>query len=132
MDRDRQEEWLARVEAGEFDFILNSPPCGSWSRANWANLRGPAPCRNRRNPWGFPNNRKHQRRRAENGNEFVHFTIRAVQAAQAARSKGFSVFSFLEHPEDLGATFNTPHKDIGNEPASIWQLDQVRTMFGDN
>ena len=68
----------------------------------------------------------------ENGNEFVHFTIRAVQAAQAARSKGFTVFSFLEHPEDLGATYNTPHKDIGNEPASIWQLDQVRTMFGDN
>ena len=119
MDRDTQDEWIARVEAGEFDVVINSPPCGTWSRANWANLDGPAPCRNRQNPWGFPNNEAHQRRRAEAGNEFIHFTLRAIAAAQAANAKGKWVGSLWEHPEDLGAQFHTPHKGIGNEPASV-------------
>ena len=34
LDRTGQEAWLARLEAGEFDVIILSPPCGSWSRAN--------------------------------------------------------------------------------------------------
>ena len=73
-----------------------------------------------------------QRQRAENGNEFVHFTIRSIAAAQAAKKKGNWVNSLLEHPEDLGAMFSTPHKDIGKEPASIWQLPEIRKAFGDS
>ena len=34
LNKDVQEDFLARVEAGEFDVVILSPPCGSWSRAN--------------------------------------------------------------------------------------------------
>ena len=57
------------------------------------------------------------------GNEFVHFTIRGIEAAQSAKAQGFDVASLLEHPEDLGRTTR-------GEPASIWQLSDIRTVFG--
>ena len=84
LDRVAQDAWLARLEAGEFDAIILSPPCGSWSRANWANEDGPAPCRSRKHPWGFPNLLGAQRRRAESGNEFVHFSICLLYTSDAA------------------------------------------------
>ena len=40
MDKDMQTQWIARIESGEFDFAVFTPPCGSWSRANWANDAG--------------------------------------------------------------------------------------------
>ena len=54
LDKSTQEDWLGRLEDCEFDCILVSPPCGSWSRANWANNDGPKPCRNRKFPMGNP------------------------------------------------------------------------------
>ena len=44
LDYKAQERYLARIAGGEFDFAMFSPPCGTWSRANWANAYGPAPC----------------------------------------------------------------------------------------
>ena len=67
LDRAAQDEWIARIESGEFDFVLFSPPCGTWSRANWANSLGPAPCRDRAHPWGIPRQLFAQRRRASQG-----------------------------------------------------------------
>ena len=57
------------------------------------------------------------------GNEFVHFTIRGIAAAQAAKEQGFEVASLLEHPEDLRMTYR-------GEPASMWQLPDIRKMLG--
>ena len=126
LDGPTQDKWIARLEDGEFDCILLSPPCGTWSRANWANDSGPKPCRNRRFPWGIPHQRRGQQRRATSGNEFIHFSIRAIKAAQTAKRKGFMVRCVLEHPEDLGRT----HR---GEPASIWQPEVgLREAFGDN
>ena len=34
LDKETQESWLGRLEAGEFDCVLLSPPCGILSRAN--------------------------------------------------------------------------------------------------
>ena len=45
LNRESQAKWLARVEDGEFDIVALSPPCGSRSRANWANDDRPKPCR---------------------------------------------------------------------------------------
>ena len=118
-----QDAWIKRVEDGEFDVLIHSPPCGSWSRANWANNLKPQPCRDRQNPWGFPTQAPGQRRRAEKGNVFVHFTIRAIIAGQTALARGHRVASLLEHPEDLGMTSR-------GEPASIWQLQDLRKAFG--
>ena len=112
-----------RFEAGEFDCVLLSPHCGTWSRANWANGDGPKPCRNRRHPWGIPYARAGAQRRAASGNEFIHFSIRAITTARTAKSKGRVVRCILEHPEDLG------RMDRG-EPASIWQLPEIRSAFG--
>ena len=130
LDREVQEDYMNRILEGDFDFVILSPPCGSWSRANWANADGPPPCRDRFHPWGYPDNSAGQRRRAEHGNEFVHFSIRAIQSAQLARKRGCQVRCLLEHPEDLGR--------VGKQalfqgvPASIWQLDELRTAFGES
>ena len=56
LERETQDQWLARLEDGDFDCIMLSPPCGTWSRANWANDDGPQPCRNRAHPWGSRTN----------------------------------------------------------------------------
>ena len=124
LDKETQESWLGRLEAGEFDCVLLSPPCGTWSRANWANGDGPKPCRNRRHPWGIPYARAGAQRRAASGNEFIHFSIRAITAAKTAKGKGRLVRCILEHPEDLGRMER-------GEPASIWQLPEIRSAFGD-
>ena len=102
LDREKQDQWLARLEDGDFDCVMLSPPCGTWSRANWANDNGPKPCRNRAHPWGIPHLRAGAQRRAAAGNEFVHFSIRAIVVAQSAKKKGHMVRCILEHPEDLG------------------------------
>ena len=49
-----QDDWIDRIERGDFDVVIHSPPCGSWSRSNWANDAGPQPCRDRKHPWGLP------------------------------------------------------------------------------
>ena len=67
--------------------------------------------------------RRAAQRRAGSGNEFIHFSIRAIVQAQVARKKGFMVRCIFEHPEDLGRTARV-------EPAAIWQLPQLREAFG--
>ena len=85
LDKNSQDLLISRLEEGEFDFIILSPPCGIWSRANWANNDGPKPCRNRQHPWRIPWLKASAQRRAETGNEFIHFSIRAIVSAQEAR-----------------------------------------------
>ena len=43
LDADRQAELEARIAEGEFDFLILSPPCGSWSRLNYGHKSGPKP-----------------------------------------------------------------------------------------
>ena len=50
LDKDIQEVYMSNIQAGEYDVVILSPPCGSWSRASWANDDGPAPCRDRFSP----------------------------------------------------------------------------------
>ena len=101
LDKDRQAELEARISDGEFDFIILSPPCGSWSRCNYSSKPGARPCRSKDFPWGFPNASQHQKARAEQGNEFIHFCIRAVEATRTARKRHGHVCRVLwEHPED--------------------------------
>lgn len=101
-----------------------SPPCGTWSRANWANDDGPKPCRNRRHPWGIPHQKVVAQRRADSGNAFIHVSIRALLAAQSAKRRGLRIRCVLEHPEYLGRMSQ-------GEPASIWQLPELRAAFGE-
>ena len=70
---------------------------------------------------GFPSQRMGQQRRVKNGNEFIHFSIRALAAAGVAAQRGFQVRWLLNHPEDLGRT----HRGT---PASIWELPELRKL----
>mgnify|MGYP003333509867 CR=1 FL=1 len=121
LDKEAQESYIQQIEEGQIDMQILSPPCGTWSRANWANDLNPRPCRDKDHPWGFPNQKRQQQRRAETGNEFVHFAIRALEAAEEAKRRGHRIRSLLEHPEDLG---RTPR----GTPASIWQLPEIRRI----
>lgn len=42
-----QKTWLQRISAGNFDAVVTTPPCSTFSRAVWANDRGPYPLRSR-------------------------------------------------------------------------------------
>ena len=37
----KQEEILRRIGGGEFDAVICTPPCSTWSRVRAANMRGP-------------------------------------------------------------------------------------------
>ena len=114
MSSEVQHDWIDRIERGDFEVQIHSPPCVSWSRPIWANNSRPQQCRDRQHPWGLPGQKPAQQRRAEKGNIFVWFTIRDLTASQEARTRGCRVASLLKHPEDLWMT----HR---GETASIWQ-----------
>ena len=124
MDKNTLNSWITRIEDGEFDIVILSPPCGSWSRANYADDKPPQPCRSREFPWGLPNNNAAQRKRAENGNAFVHASIRIIATAAQVKKRGKFIRCLLEHPEDLGRT----HRGI---PGSIWQLQDLKLAAGE-
>jgi hypothetical protein len=110
--------YLSKIQAGEFDLVLSSPPCSTFSRAPWANLWGPKPIRSFKHPRGFTNLKWSQRMMAKLGNVLADFSFQAL-AYQSSQSPGF----FLkEQPEDLGALKSGPW--IGQRPASVWQFQQ--------
>ena len=46
-----QERFIAEVAAGDYDIIVASPPCGSWSRSHYNGRPGPRPVRSNSHPW---------------------------------------------------------------------------------
>ena len=121
-DMSDEAQWLkvrAQLEAGNFDTVIITPPCSTYSRAPWANKKGPKPVRSRAHPWGFPWLRGWQRRKADLGSLLVQ---RALEAARCAWEAGSSFL--LEHPEDLGRV-------PAGEPASIWQLEETFAVVAD-
>ena len=155
LDTEAQDKFLQRIEEGDFDCVILSPPCGTWSRANFANDQGPQPCRNRKHPWGLPNLQPKQARRAAMGNEFVHFSIRALQAVRLRRRKvgkapghsqgrsakdkraGHGASAKVQRSTRARRTMALLEhpEDLGathrGHPASIWQLEETRKALGD-
>ena len=43
---------LIRIRSGRYDLVMVTPPCSSWSRAQYKPGKGPRPMRSRRHPWG--------------------------------------------------------------------------------
>ena len=128
LDSETSAKIEARIIEGDFDLIMLSLPCATWSRANYAGGSGPKPCRSKDYPWGFPNSLRPMRERAEKGNDFIHFTIRAIEAAIASReSSGRIARVILEHPEALGTAFQEG-VNVGIL-ASIWQLPKIRVIL---
>ncbi|CAE7237298.1 unnamed protein product, partial [Symbiodinium microadriaticum] len=119
LDSANWDKIFTEITAGDWDVLLLSPPCSTWSRARfrYAGKFGAKPLRSSTYVWGFPWLEASQRELADRGNFFIHQCIRAVQL-QLSVGK----FFLWEHPEDLGTTSQ------GDHPASIWQLPEVRAL----
>ena len=48
-----QQKWLRVIDEGKADALVITPPCSTFSRAPWANDRGPFPLRSARCLRGF-------------------------------------------------------------------------------
>ena len=118
LSKETQDNYISEIEECDFDVQILSPPCGKWSRENFADDKPPQPRRNRDHPWGLPDELQHQRNRAETGNKFIKFSIRALAAAKTAKARKRIIKLLSKHPEDFGRT----HRGT---PASIWQLKEL-------
>ncbi|CAE8707868.1 unnamed protein product [Polarella glacialis] len=116
--------WLSKISAVEFDSVLSTPPCSSFTRAMWANKLGPSPMRSYDRPKGFPWLQGSRKLLAEAGSVLADFSFAAVRA-QAVHA-GASVL--MEQPEDLGAVKSGPWP--GQRPASMWQNPQHSDIAG--
>eukprot|EP00435_Cladocopium_sp_Y103_P020829 s3622_g5.t1 len=112
-NEDKWNELVEKIKASEFDVILTSPPCSTWSRAVWANKLGPRPVRSREYPWGFPWLVGELRDKAALGTLLVMRCIEVLEVAPPL------TVCLWEHPEDLGRARN-------GTPASVWQLPELR------
>eukprot|EP00435_Cladocopium_sp_Y103_P030315 s433_g7.t1 len=115
-----QKRWLQRITQGEFFAVIVTPPCSTFSRATWANDRGPHPVRSLMHPRGFPWNSRASAEKAELGNLLGDFSFEAMRR-QAQHTDHVGM---MEQPEDLG---RTEHDRIpGQQPASMWQFPQFQ------
>ena len=125
---------MARLQAGEFAMVVMSPPCGTWSRAPWANQFGPRPLRSFGEPWGFPWLEGPRLKKVANSNIFIRFCMDVLSLLEQSF---FAIAFLLEHPENLGAVtsykkkvqqqwFQRSHAKV--RPASIWQLPEIQKL----
>ena len=106
---------LNKVVSGRYFAVLLSPPCSTFSRATWANRKGPRPVRSFVFPRGFWRMTWSERKRANWGNVLADFSFK-VFLAQSATAGGMALF---ENPEDLGAVKSG--ENMGIRPSSMWQ-----------
>ena len=114
LQNDNWELLHARIQAREFDFVLITPPCSTFSRARHSGAPGPPAVRSRLYPLGYPWLFGRHKRQVETANLFIDIMCQGFTSASAA-----GVFWLGEHPEDLGMGAN------GEVPASIWSLPEV-------
>ena len=117
---DKQKEWLLKAE--QADVIISTPPCSDFSRAKWANSRGPPPLRNKLYPRGFPWLSTFNRSKVEMNNNLIQFNWKL--ASQTGKTKWQLFLS--EHPEDLG---RMPGGEPFATPASIWQSKEFQDLW---
>ena len=108
---------LTEIQNSEWDVVLVTPPCNTFSRARCVQP-GPRPLRSRLYPLGFPWLSDSHRALVEHGNQLVSFSFSVCTAALQN-----SIPFLLEHPEDLGMTAT------GHTPASIWQLPEAVALY---
>ena len=116
------EPLIASITIGEWDIVMATPPCNDHSRARWAITRSPKPHRSRQYVRGFPWLSGHALEKCQFSNLLIDRILLALRAAHFSPARSAIL---TEHPEDLGRT-----KD-GADPASIWQLHEVRELAKD-
>ena len=108
LDSSVAERCLREIENSEWDVVLVTPPCSTFSRARCVQP-GPRPLRSRLYPLGFPWLSDAHRTVVEQGNEFVSFSFRICTAALSN-----SIPFLLEHPEDPGDNVYTRPPPCGS------------------
>ena len=116
-----RQKLLARIRAKEFNAILLSPPCSTFSRAPWAKFKGPRPVRSFEKPPGLDKLTASERDRCILGNIFADFTWEVIELAVDVSVS----FLLLEQPEDLGRLAKGPYRD---RPASMWQWSSMEKI----
>lgn len=107
---------LSKISTGQYFAILLSPPCSTFSRAPWANKKGPRPVRSFVFPRGFTRMTWSERKRTDWGNVLADFSFQAFATHAASNPEGMEAF---ENPEDLGAVKTGEHQGV--RPSSMWQ-----------
>ena len=108
-----REQFLQRLRAEEFDAVLLSPPCSTFSRAVWANFKGPRPVRSYTHPRGYQKLWGKQKEKAVLGTIFADFAWDVATVV----AEGATKFLAFEQPEDLGKLQKGPYR--GSRPASM-------------
>ena len=124
LDQNRQDSFLSKILAQDFDVVLVTPSCNKHSRAVFANRNGPAPVRDFHHPRGFPNNTPTMQKEADESDALLDFSVRALEAAAdaAERAEGWrTTRAWFEFPEDLGEA-------LGGTPASAWQRTDLQAL----
>lgn len=117
---------MKRIRNNEFDLILASPPCDTFSRVKFANSLGPRPVRDAAHPRGLPDLTSYEQKLVETGSILVDFTLEAAHL-QMENVPGMFV---LEHPEDLGRVKSGYMANA--RPASIWQWPALLDLLDDD
>ena len=117
----RKARYLNKVKMGAYDVVIASPPCGTFSRARWANRRGPRPLRLRHCPRGFPWLTGPQCQGVRLGNDLADFAGSALKAQFERKTEENEPDpqGLMEHPEDLGTV------ECGDHPGSIWHFYNI-------
>ena len=110
---------LDKIRSGSYDVILMSPPCSTFTRAVWANFKGPRPVRSYQKPRGLDSLTSAERDKAILGNIFADFCCEVIMATLDTELS----FLLMEQPEDLGAMRYGPR--MGQRPSSMWQWPQL-------
>ena len=107
------------LKAGDWDVLIASPPCNTFSRAR-GNSDGPAPLRSSDRQYGFPWLEGNAASRIREANQLVDRTVAAIICGRESSSK---TQFLLEHPEHLGRSKS------GYNPASIWKWPSVEALL---
>jgi hypothetical protein len=66
---------LNKIRSGRYFAVLISPPCSTFTRATWANQKGPRPVRSYVQPRGLQRLTWSERQKAKWGNELTDFSF---------------------------------------------------------
>ena len=116
------EVWLPhkqKLASRHYKFLIITPPCNTTSRATYSNPWGAKPTRNVVHPLGFPWLTGALKAKVETANVLFEITWDACLIAHRV-----CIPWFIEHPEDLGATWQ------GERPASFWQSPRIIALLG--
>ena len=107
-----RQHYLSKTQRRDYDAVVCTPPCSTYSRVRMANMRGPPPLRSREFPFGFPWLSNKHKKEAELGTMMADYTLEVAEMVATVKvsKKGLVIRFFSEHPEDLGAVIREEDK----------------------